>query len=238
MRVFLTGDCHCNIDWTSLVMFCRDNADTLTKDDLIVVLGDFGAFWTSHGKTKEERKVLRFYEKAPCQIAFVEGNHENFPVINSFPIETRWGGTVGVGHTNVYHLKRGQIYTWGKSKVFTFGGGDSLDKEYRIPFLHWWPEEQPSAKEMDFALENLEKHNNSVDYILTHDLPRDILKDIFGSGAGNKSTISKFFDVIWTQTKFYRWFAGHVHRELTLAHGKVFTLYNNVIELDVNNEME
>ena len=45
---------------------------------------------------------------------------------------------------------------------------DKSWKSYRINHLSWWKEELPSAEEMDEGRKNLQKHNNEVDFIVTH----------------------------------------------------------------------
>ena len=84
------------------------------------------------------------------------------------------------------------VYSRNKMKLFTFGGARSNDidggilelddsdykkkkreldkgwKPYRINHLSWWKEELPSEEEMEEGLINLQKHNNEVDFIVTH----------------------------------------------------------------------
>ena len=41
-------------------------------------------------------------------------------------------------------------------------------KLFRVNHVSWWEEEMPSANEMERGMENLNKVDNTVDYIITH----------------------------------------------------------------------
>ena len=43
-----------------------------------------------------------------------------------------FGGQVGVLNESIFHLKRGYVYTIGEKKIFTFGGGYSIDKGHIV----------------------------------------------------------------------------------------------------------
>lgn len=48
---------------------------------------------------------------------------------------------------------------------------DTLSKGYlpfRINHWSWWKQELPSKEEMEEGRQNLEKHDNKVDFIVTH----------------------------------------------------------------------
>ena len=46
---------------------------------------------------------------------------------------------------------------------------------YRIKGESWWPQEIPTSAERMHALDNLEKVNNKVDFILTHEAPASVI---------------------------------------------------------------
>ena len=46
---------------------------------------------------------------------------------------------------------------------------------YRIKGESWWPQEIPTSAERMHALTNLEKVNNKVDFILTHEAPASVI---------------------------------------------------------------
>lgn len=81
-----------------------------------------------------------------------------------------FGGNVQIhpDANNIIHLMRGEYYTIEGKTFWTMGGATSIDKESRIKDVTWWEAELPTTAEYNHGLEALEKHNNEVDYILTH----------------------------------------------------------------------
>jgi hypothetical protein len=120
---------------------------------------------------------LAFYENKRYTVLFVDGNHENFDALAQYPI-TEWnGGKVQIIRENVIHLMRGQVYNIDGKSFFTFGGGVSIDKASRIPYISWWEQEEPSFSEINEALDNLERCNYKVDYVITHAAPQTIMRN-------------------------------------------------------------
>lgn len=79
--LYVTGDTHG--DWMS-----RLNTDafpeqkTMTKDDYVLILGDFG-YWHD---TKSERYNLKWLANKPFTTLFVSGNHENYDRLQELDI--------------------------------------------------------------------------------------------------------------------------------------------------------
>ena len=193
----------------------------LTKNDYVIVCGDFGVIWENK-KGKWEEKLLKYYEDCPWTTLFIDGNHENFTRLNNeFPV-TEWnGGKVQKINDSIYHLMRGQVFELEGETIFTFGGGISYDKGRRTPYVSWWPEEIPNYKECEEAFKNLKKHNNEVDYFITHTCSHRIM-DLF--------IYERCFHDIWEDPTFkmldeiekvakYRkgWYFGHFHHDRRLS---------------------
>ena len=70
-------------------------------------------------------------------------------MLKEYPVTLWNGGYVQKITDSVIHLMRGQVFTIEGKKIFVFGGAESIDKEYRIPGVSWWPQEIPSFKEME-----------------------------------------------------------------------------------------
>ena len=73
----------------------------------------------------------------------------------------------------------GEIYDIEGIKSFVFGGAESIDKAYRVPYESWWPEEIPSYKEFRKGLDSLEKSNWDIDLFLAHTCPADVSSSLF-----------------------------------------------------------
>ena len=161
--IFVTGDTHGAIDFEKLNIFARENP-RLTKSDYVIVAGDFGGVWSE--KTLE--RDLKPYSDLPFTILFVDGNHENFWLLNSFGTEMWNGGKVHKIRPDIIHLMRGQVFEVEGRTIFTFGGATSADKAFRTEGFSWWAEEMPSYAELDEGIANLKRYGNKVDYIITH----------------------------------------------------------------------
>ena len=170
MGVFVTGDVH-----GYPIRFDQSNLEAmglnLTENDKVIICGDFGLPW--YGDEEEER-CLNWLAAKPFEILFIDGNHENFDLLYQFPVEERYGGKVHRVRSNVYHLMRGEIYEIEGKTFFAFGGATSVDRHCRIEFVSWWSQENFSRDEFENAVENLEKVDFTVDYVLTHTAPKDL----------------------------------------------------------------
>ena len=122
MAIFITGDTHG--DFTRFKKKIFYEQAELTKDDCVMIAGDFGGIWDGGA---EERHWLDWLEAKPFTTLFVSGNHENFDMLAEFPIEDWHGGRVQRVRPSVIHLMRGQIYDIQGRTFFTMGGASSHD---------------------------------------------------------------------------------------------------------------
>ena len=104
-------------------------------------------------------------------VYFIDGNHENHPLLLENPVELAWGARPVA--PMVYHLPRGYVWKgWGDVRYAALGGAVSVDKHLRQPGIDWFPEEEITEKDL-LALE----HNmaalrwNHIDVMFTHDCP-------------------------------------------------------------------
>lgn len=212
---------------------------TLTEKDKLIICGDFG--YISDDSYKE-RQFLRFLAEKPYQILFIDGNHENFTLINEYPVEEWNGGKVHVirrnrdGVPKIIHLMRGQVFTIEGKKIFTMGGAYSIDKYMRTPYRSWWPEEMPTDEEMKEAISNLEKHKNEVDYIITHTAPEQTMC-IFHSIDTHEKPLNNFLEWVRENVKYRHWYMGHLHKELDVWKNQTI-LWFQVRNMETNEVVE
>jgi predicted phosphodiesterase len=102
--ILVTGDTHGNIDFNKIKLL--SDKKILTMNDYLIIAGDFGAIWDKNTLDSD----LSVYENLNFNILFVDGNHENFNLLNSFPVQKWNGGDVHVIRDNIKHLKRGQVF--------------------------------------------------------------------------------------------------------------------------------
>lgn len=77
--VFVTGDLHGNFERFKPKYFPEQA--NMTKDDTVIIAGDFGGVWFGDSRDDE---TLDWLERLPFTLAFVCGNHETM---------TRWNDT-------------------------------------------------------------------------------------------------------------------------------------------------
>ncbi len=220
--IYVTGDTHGQIDFFKLVVFAEKNR-RLTKQDYVIIAGDFGAIWD----TKTLQKNLDRYSKLPWTTLFVDGNHENFDMINSYPVETWNGGKVHKIREDIIHLMRGQVFEIEGKKIFTFGGATSIDRGMRILGTSWWKEEEPTVFDMDEAEKNLEAHDRTVDYVITHSCSEKMLYrlPLFERPEKLNVRIDNAFLTNFERTvNFKWWYFGHYHvdKEIPPSHRALY----------------
>ena len=229
--IFLTGDTHGLLEIGRLGAANFPAGERLTRRDVVVILGDFGLLWSDPPR-REERLALGRLEESPWTTLFVDGNHENFPMLHALPEEERFGAPVGVVSPHVLHLRRGYVYTIGGKRCFVFGGARSVDKKSRTPGRSWWPAEIPSAEEYRRGLDSLEASGWSVDWILTHTAPNHILQalDLYKYLAGDP--VSAYLDEIHREIAYEKWFCGHLHRNRRFPNDRIHVLRENIVNGD------
>lgn len=206
--VFITGDTHIPIDLRKLKTANFPLQKELTKDDFVIICGDFGGVWNNGS---EEKYWVKWLENKNFTTLFIDGNHENFDLLESYPVINWNGGKVHFISDSVIHLMRGQVFSIAGHKFFTFGGGFSIDKQFRTSGKSWWKQEAPSYDEFIEGLDNLNKCNWEVDYIITHTIGLEIMKKM--CYLKENEMLNEYFDRIDDFLAFKHWYFGHFHED-------------------------
>ena len=226
MAFFITGDTHISHDISKLNTKNFPEQKSLTKDDYIIIAGDFGGVWSGG---KDDQYWLNWLDTRNFTTLFVDGNHENFALLNEYPVETLCGGKVHKLMPSVLHLMRGEIYEIDGKKFFAMGGAASHDMHYRTEFKNWWREEMPSEEEYDNAINNLAYHNGNIDYVISHCCPDSIQEKISPEYEHNRLT--NFLEhIVKSDCTYTKWFFGHYHVDQEIDEKHV-CLYDNIVKL-------
>lgn len=257
MSIYITGDIHSRPNRLSTDSFPQGK--NLTKEDYVIILGDFGLVWDYTGENNHEKHWLDWLEAKPWTTLFLDGNHENFDRLDAYPWEEWNGGMVQKIRPSVMHLGRGEIFDLCGKRFLALGGAYSHDvqdgildpenfpanfatfKDYvkwfqkryfmfRIKGQSWWPQEVPNAAQRDNAICNLDIVGNKVDYILSHSLPSS---DIY--------LIDKYFphpneweewleENVRTKVEYQNWFSGHYHFDGAASYKDV-VLYEGIMQI-------
>lgn len=221
--IYLTGDTHANLDIGKLNTKNFPQQKDLTKNDFLIICGDFGLVWDGSAR---EIYWQDWLSSRNYTTLFVDGNHENFDILRRMPLSDKFGGQVREIAPDIYHLERGQVLTIDGKKIFVMGGARSVDKDSRIEHISWWKEEMPAIWEMDRALSALEAVNWEVDYVVTHCAPRSI-QQMISPWYENDPMVS-FLERVRQDLKFKRWYFGHYHTDRQVNE-QFIALYNKVV---------
>lgn len=228
---FITGDTHGRIDVHKLNAANFPIQKELTRDDFVIVCGDFGFVWSND---KEDLWWQKWLSDKPFTTLFCDGNHENHDLLAEYPISEWNGGKVHFIQPNVIHLMRGQVYDIDGVRFFAMGGAASHDKEYREEGVSWWAKEMPSAEEFAEAERNLEAAGWKVDYVITHDAPTSI-QAYLGAGKYVVDELNAFFERLLDRLEFDTWYFGHYHQDVPM--GKYRAIYNDIVLAEKDRAM-
>ena len=249
--IYVTGDCHQNFRKFNTKIFPEQKE--MTKEDYVIICGDFGGVWNKEVENKEEKHLLDWLEEKPFTTLFVDGNHENFDRLYSYPVELWHGGKVHKIRRSVIHLMRGQIYEIDGKSFFTFGGASShdiesgildpedpdfkekkkwLDREwqsYRVNHITWWAQELPSEEEMQEGRVNLAAHDNQVDFIVTHCCATST-QMLIDEQKLKPDIETDYLEEIKRTIQFKKWLFGHYHDNRNVSKKEIL-IYEQIIRI-------
>lgn len=220
--IYITGDTHGDYDDFQF----RMKQTNITHGDTVIICGDFGFVWN----TPYEKNVLNWLASEPYTIAFIDGNHEDFDLLKTYPVMKWHGGDVHRIAGNIYHLMRGQRFQIEGKSFFTFGGAYSIDKKYRQEGKTWWREELPSPEDYKTASKTLEQSDFTVDYVLTHTIPTFAIRQIGVSPDPHDQELTGYLEWLFGKLQYRMWFAGHFHVN-KVVQNKIQILHEQVVVL-------
>ena len=247
--IFITGDTHGDVvRRLNMYAFPEQKGMNADKENFVIICGDFGCVWSG---SRAEDYQLDWLNDKPFKTLFVDGNHENYDLLKTYPIEEWSGGQVRFIRPNVIHLMRGEIYEIEGKTFFTFGGARSHDihdgilevgdprikewsrnyyKMFRINHISWWAEEMPSEAEMQNGLNNLDAAGNKVDFIITHCCASST-QALMSHGFYNPDELTDYLETIRINTDFKRWFFGHYHDNKAINEKEIL-LYEQIVRIN------
>ncbi len=248
--IYISGDIHGNVNALS-----NGNLKYLqhkfTDEDYIIVCGDFGVIW-DNGMT--QKFYLEWLEEKPFTTLFVTGNHENYDLLEQYPVCEWNGGKVHKINDKVFHLMNGQVFDISGYRFFTMGGAESHDISdgilepddpdfrkkfkdlnekralFRVNHYSWWKQEIPSAEEMEEGLRNLDRVGWKVDVVITHCAPTSI-NEWCDSTFYPRNILTDYLETVSDKLDFRKWFFGHYHRDVEFG-DEFRMLYAWVVSLD------
>jgi len=242
--IWLTGDTHGDFHRLSTKRFPQQKE--MTHDDFIIIMGDFGGIFQN---SREERYWLDWLNKKNFTTLWIDGNHENFPLLESYPKVPFHGGMAHQIRPHVYHLCRGYHFQLGGHDFYALGGAQSHDclildpdsprfsyrkklfQRHNISFRvigeSWWPQELPGINDYLIATAHLHRDFGSDDcIILTHCAPTDIQRRLFPDYPVNELT--DFLQTFCRPRPYRHWFCGHYHQSISLPEERFTVLHEEL----------
>jgi len=226
--IYVTGDTHGVRDFYKLL---SPELSTLTKEDYVIICGDAGVIFNP----REAPYYINLYSYLPFTVLFVDGNHENFDALNSYPEELWCGGKIHRLSNSVFHLMRGQVFTIENTTFLTFGGALSFDKRRRKAGESWWEQEMPTEADYQEALKSL-KGVEHIDYVISHDCPTALMNEVakYSDKLQHEGIIisksNEYLEKISKQISFTRWCFAHYHIDRDFGE-KYLCLFNRLVQL-------
>ena len=248
MAIYITGDTHGGFQRFGSKYFPQQK--NMGREDYVIITGDFGGLWDGSNK---DRYWLDWLEQRPFTTLFVDGNHENFRRLDTFPSRIWHGGSIHQIRPHVLHLMRGQLYEISGKTFFTMGGAKSHDVEdgildpadpnfhaqqsalkrsgrnrFRVLGRSWWPEELPSDEEYHTALKTLERTNWQVDYVITHCASTSIALSM--NRHNEADHLTEFLEMVDRRLEYEYWFFGHFHDNRSVDQ-KHILLWEQIVQI-------
>ena len=235
-RIFITGDTHSTHSIGKLSKKNFPEGQELTKKDYVIIAGDFGMLW-SYLRTKEEDFWLKWLDDQPWTTLFVDGNHENFDLLDNLQEKEMFGNRVGIVSHSVFHLQRGVCYRINGQKILTVGGAHSHDRDYRKWGVTMWEQEEVTNKDISKAKQAIKDADMYVDHVITHCAPPEWAikampndRVMYYSPDHSEENLALLMD--YPDFDFGKWWFGHYHTDTCDQwEDKWQALYHKKVEL-------
>ncbi|MCR5462580.1 MAG: metallophosphoesterase [bacterium] len=216
--IYITGDTHGNIDFNRLKDYFKRKH--ISRDDYLIILGDAGIAWS------KQEIFINEYASLGLTIFFIDGNHENYDLLNNYPIEYKNNSKCHKLNEYIYHIIRGEILIINNLSFLCIGGATSIDRIFRVEGKSWWIDEHITDSDINNAINNLKKYDYKVDYVLSHCAPSKVVINILGFDSDDDTDKLAKIDYY---AEYKKWFFGHYH--LDLEKDKFRCFYYDVLKI-------
>jgi predicted phosphodiesterase len=125
---------------------------------------------------------------------FIRGNHDNFQQYSANALPDYFGNTY-----------------LGDIPFFYISGADSIDKQWRIPYVSWWPEEEMGYTMGEECIDMFAEQKSRI--VLSHTCPTVCLQNgLIGDKPILKSATSEILSQCLEAHKPEVWIFGHFHK--------------------------
>lgn len=214
-RTFAIGDIHGDFTGLNVILKFLTSNNKTTKDDVLIVAGDCGFVWTD---SQGERKKRKHLDSFPITIMVVLGNHENYDIIETFETVYKFGAECYKDNeSEICYVKNGEVLEIGNKRIWTYGGGLSIDKDYRLYYdkienTKTWFEQEVDFSRFDKAKENFK----NIDFIVTHDVPTSCFEYLLKKLKllEMRCEMQNKLEEIKQLGGYKKWYSGHYHPKM------------------------
>jgi hypothetical protein len=184
MKLVFCGDTHGKWERAEPRIRSVMDRESFTNEDRVIQVGDFG--------------VWRWSVGTDLPIDFIDGNHEDFPLLRSSEWKT--------AHPNATYRERGELLTLPCGTVIGFiGGADSIHKGG----TEWFADEAITMGDVYRVLEAWSEKR--PDIVVAHDGPTSAYPWLTGRHKGEHGNSPDMLQMIWEEIRPAMWFHGHHH---------------------------
>ena len=183
--IYVCGDTHIPLDIGKLSMKNFSEQAKMTRNDFVIILGDFGLLWR---KDKTFFHWLKWLEEKPFTLLWLDGNHENHEWLRSLPLSEWHGGMV---HRIAAFRVEGS--SWWRDEV------PSMAQAY-------------AALQ---NIESHHAAGRRIDFVLSHTCPEDIIPKMFHIDPMPDPTsriLTEVQELVQDEVK--GWYFGHWHEDV------------------------
>lgn len=209
MKVRFLGDVH---------GYWNEMKHQLKGADISIQVGDLGMGFSSYSEWAPDSALAfdRKFKKGNHR--FIRGNHDNPKEVQQCK---HW-------------IKDGTVETTDLgNKIMFIGGAWSIDYEYRVEGVDWWPEEEISYVELQelITLYTIEKPDIMITHTAPIGVPSGIMGlKIFGNGARTEHALQQMLEIHRPKL----WVFGHWHRDFdAVVNGTRFICLNELKYIDL-----
>jgi len=181
MKIRVVGDIHGKFETYKRVIADSEHS---------IQLGDFNVGYRNEGG-KEFDDAVHKWQTQNLTHKFIRGNHDNLTICKNMP----------------NYISDGSYDP--NTRIFCCGGAFSIDREFNIEGVSWWPDEELTQREFNHVIDAYAKTKPRI--VMTHDFPKSVIYPLFKAQYAEDSITRQALSAMFEIHQPELWIAGHWH---------------------------